>query len=62
MFDRDLGPRSSSLTIPLFSDNIVECTEYFGLTFVLLSENYPTEVIPVEPTHVLVAIEDINGK
>jgi hypothetical protein len=62
-FDRRLGLVSSSLTIPLFSDNIAEGTEYFGLTFVAVTdetEDNPVEIIPVEPTQVLVAIKDTN--
>ena len=61
-FDPALGLVSSVLTIPLFSDNIAEGTEYFGLTFAAVTdEDNPIEIIPVEPTQVLVAIEDTNG-
>ena len=63
-FDRALGLVSSSLTIPLFSDNIAEGTEYFGLTFVAVTdetEDSLVKITPVEPTQVLVAIEDTNG-
>ena len=63
-FDPVLGLVSTSLTIPLFCDNITEGTEYFGLTFVAVTdetEDNPIEIIPVEPTQVIVAIKDSNG-
>ena len=61
-FDRARGLASTPLTIPLLSDNIAEGTEYFGLTFAAVTdEDNPVEIIPVDPTQVLVAIEDTNG-
>ena len=63
-FNRALGLTSNSLSIPLFSDNIAEGTEYFGLMFVTVTdetEDNPMEITPVDPTQVIVAIEDTNG-
>ena len=63
-FDPALILVSTSLTIPLFSDNITEGTEYFGLTFVAVTdetEDNPVEIMPGDPTQVLVTIEDTNG-
>ena len=63
-FDPALGLLSTPLTIPLFCDNIIEGTEYFGLTFVAVTdenEDNPVEIMPVDPTQVLVAIKDNNG-
>ena len=63
-FDRAHGLVSTSLTISLFSDNIAEGTEYFGLMFVAVTdetENSPIKIRTEEPTQVLVAIEDTNG-
>ena len=61
-FDPKLGLLSSTLIIPLLSDNIIERTEYFGLKFVAISGVDELAVIPVEPTMAIAAINDSNGE
>ena len=61
-FSPALGPISSALVIPLLSDNIIECTEYFGLRFVAISGVDELAVILEEPKMAIVAINDTNGE
>ena len=60
-FSPALGPLSTSLFIPLLLDNITECTEYFGLNFVALTNGDSLGIMAVEPTKAIVAINDTNG-
>ena len=61
-FSPALGPLSTSLSIPLLLDNIAECTEYFGLSFVALTNGDNLGIMAVEPTKAIVAINDTNGE
>ena len=61
-FSPALGPLSTSLSIPLLPDNISECTEYFGLSFVAIINGVNLGIMPVEPKMVMVAIKDTNGE
>ena len=56
------GLVSTPLTIPIPSDNIAEGTEYFGLSFVALSNGASLGIMPVEPTMAIVAINDTTGE
>ena len=57
-----LGLVSSSLIIPIPSDNIAEGTEYFGLSFVALTNGDELGITPVNPTMAIVAINDTTGE
>ena len=62
-FNPASGPLSTSLSIPLLLDNITECTEYFGLSFVAITNVDELGIImAVEPTMAIVAINDTNGE
>ena len=56
------GLLSTSLTIPIQSDNIAEGTEYFGLSFVAITNGDDLGIMAVEPTMAIVAINDTNGE
>ena len=61
-FNPALGPLSTSLSIPLLLDNITECTEYFALSFVAITNGDELGIMAVEPTMAIVAIKDTNGE
>ena len=62
LFNPALGLLSTTLTIPIPSDNIAEGTEYFGLSFVAITNGDELGIMPVEPTMAMVAIIDTNGE
>ena len=57
-----IGLASTSLAIPIQSDNIAEGTEYFALNFLVITNGDDLGIIPVEPTMAIVAINDTNGE
>ena len=57
-----IGLLSTSLTIPIQSDKIAEGTEYFGLSFVAITNGNDLDIMAVEPTMAIVAINDTNGE
>ena len=61
-FNLALGSLSTSLTIPIRSDNITEGTEYFGVSFVAITNGDDLGIMAVEPTMAIVAINDTNGE
>ena len=61
-FSPAIGLVSSSLTIPIPSDKIAEGTEYFGLSFVALTNGDDLGIMAVEPTRAIVAINDTTGE
>ena len=61
-FDPALGLLSTPLFIPLLLDNITECTEYFGLSFVALSNGNNLGIMAVKPKMAVVAIKDTIGE
>ena len=61
-FNRALGLLSTPLTIPIPSDNIAEGTEYFGLSFVVITNGNSLVIMAVNPTMAMVAINDTNGE
>ena len=60
-FSQDLGLVSTPLTITILSDNIAEGTEYFGLSFVAITNGEKLGIMAVEPTKAIVAINDTSG-
>ena len=61
-FNPAIGQVSSALTIPIPSDNIAEGTEYFGLSFVAISNGDELGIMAVKPTMAIVAINDTTGE
>ena len=61
LFSPALGLVSSTLTIPIPSDNIAEGTEYFGLSFVAITKGDDLGIMAVEPTMALATINDTSG-
>ena len=61
-FNPALGLVSTSLTIPIPSDNIAEGTEYFGLRFLAITNGDHLGIMAVSPTMAIVAINDTTGE